>query len=198
MSLARCASLRAAPPINRRVIGIPTLVPLPRTAFLSSGRRHGGFSIVEILVALAIMAMVAAMILPGIGSMLRTIDNEDPDRVLWDAVNESRELSLSSNRVVWLRFEKEKRLLTWDDGTGPKTKAWPAGVTLDLLQPKEGASILIAGQLVETEQLRAVRFYPDGTCDRFRAQIRSGGGKAVIIGVDPWTCAPLLEGDTKS
>ena len=36
-------------------------------------------------------------------------------------------------------------------------------------------------------------FYPDGTCTAFRVQFRVGAN-AWQLAIDPWTCAPVLEG----
>ena len=59
----------------------------------------------------------------------------------------------------------------------------------------EGDTVLIGGRLVETREIPAVRFYPDGTCDRFRAQLRTGAmmfagfvASAIVIG---WLMYPL-------
>ena len=151
-----------------------------------------GFTLVEILLALAVVALVAALVLPGINELLRTIDNAEPDQILWDAVTAAREQALTTNRPVWLRFDREKKLLGWTDGTAARTKSWPAAATLEFLRPATGTTVLVGGRLVETESVATVRFYPDGTCDRFRAQIRTGSATARIFAVDPWTCAPLI------
>jgi len=151
-----------------------------------------GFTLVEILLALAVVGLLAALVLPGINSVLRTIDNQSPEQILWDTVIAARERALTSNHEVWLRFDREKKALTWDDGTETRATPWPAETKLEFLQPKEGATVLIGGRLVETREIPAVRFFPDGTCDRFRAQLRTGSGAAWIIAVDPWTCAPMI------
>lgn len=148
---------------------------------------------IETLLALAVVALLASMLLPGITGILRTIDNDQPDQILWDAITAAREQALTANRQVRMNYDKQKRVLTWSDETKTVAKAWPAGVTLEFLQPKEGgATVLIGGRLVETETIPLVRFYPDGTCDRFRAQLRTGTEAARVIAVDPWTCAPML------
>jgi len=149
--------------------------------------------LIEILLALAVVALLAALLMPGLAGILRTMDNDAPDQILWDAVTAAREQALTANRQVRMSFDKEKRVLSWGDETRTVAKAWPAGSSLEFLQPREGgATVLIGGRLVETETIPAVRFYPDGTCDRFRAQLRTGAEAARVIAVDPWTCAPML------
>lgn len=166
---------------------------LPRTP----GGRHAGFTLIEILLVLAVVALVSALVLPGLGGIFRTLDNQQPEQVLWDAVTAARERALSANRTVWLRFDKEQRALTWTDGLETKAKAWPADVSLQLLQAKEGSStfVLVGGQLLDTQEIPGVHFYPDGTCDRFRAQLRTAPAAARIIAVDPWTCARVISAE---
>jgi general secretion pathway protein H len=152
-----------------------------------------GFTLVEILLALAIVALLATLVLPGINGVLRTMDNQAPDQILWDTVIAARERALTTNHEVWLRFDRENKTLAWNDGTETRSVAWPAAAKLQFLQAKEGGTtVLIGGRLVETQEIPAVRFFPDGTCDRFRAQIQVGSGAARIIAVDPWTCAPMI------
>jgi len=161
------------------------------------GRRRAGFTLVEILLVLAVIALVSALVLPGLGGLFRTLDNQEPDQVLWDAITAARERALSANRPVWLHFDREQRVLTWTDDLEAKARPWPADVTLQFLQPKESgsASVLIGGRLVETQEMPGVRFYPDGTCDRFRAQIRTGTAAPRVFAVDPWTCARVIEAE---
>src|SRR5258708_39256041 len=78
----------------------------------------------------------------------------------------------------------------WAAGSGrPGSAALPPDASIQFLQSvKGGSSILIGGQAVETQERPSVTFYPDGTCDPFRVQIRLPSG-ASAMGVDPWTCA---------
>lgn len=166
-----------------------------RRAQLSAGgaaRPRAGFTLIEILLVLAVVALVSALVLPGLGSIFRSLDHREPERVLWDTIIAARERALTANRTVWLSYDPDKKLLAWSDGTGGSSHAWPDEVGLTFLRAQAGATVLLGGQLVETEEIRGVRFYADGTCDRFRVQLRSGPSSARIIGVDPWTCAPVI------
>jgi general secretion pathway protein H len=155
-------------------------------------RAAGGFTLVEILLALAIVALIGSLLLPGVNSILRRIEGDDPDRVFWDVVTAAREQALTENRTVALRFDKENHLLVWGSSAGLQQKPLPAGVAVQFLQAKAGSTILLGGVLVESQEIPLVRFYPDGTCDRFRVQIRRGETAAPqIVAIDPWTCAPM-------
>ena len=93
-----------------------------------------------------------------------------------------------SGRTVELRYNSESRQLSW---TGPaaKTETMPAGYKLDFLAPESASAILLGGQLVETGSVRRIRFFPDGTCDPFRARLQVEKNPPQLFVIDPWTCA---------
>ncbi len=157
-----------------------------------------GFTLVEVILVLAVIMLLGALLLPGVNSMLRATSNEEPDRIFWDSVLAAREQALTTNQTVRLRFDKEKNLLNWGDDAAPRQKAVPAGVSIQFLAAKTGSAILLGGVLVESEEIPVVRFFPDGTCDRFRVQLRRGRDTPQVIAVDPWTCAPMIEAEKKS
>ena len=68
----------------------------------------------------------------------------------------------------------------------------PEGSTVDLLGNTGISSSLLAGSLVETGRIESVRFFKDGTCERFRVQIREGRLEPFLISLDPWTCAQVF------
>lgn len=151
-----------------------------------------GFTLVETLLVLAVVMLLGALLLPGVNSLLRTVGGEDPDRTVWDAITAAREQALTTNRTVWLRFDPKRRLLTWGEASGEQHRVLPVDASLRFLQPQEGNFIMVGGVLIDTLEVPAVRFYADGTCDRFRMQLRQGANPPQIAVVDPWTCAPIL------
>lgn len=171
--------------IDRRSVGHP-----PR-----QGAGEHAFTLIETILVLAVITLLGTLLLPGVNSILKTINQEEPDRLFWDAVNLAREQALTTDRIVTLRVDDNEKLLIWGDGTNARQQKLPAGVGLKFLQPRQGSAILLGGMLLETEELSLVRFYPDGTCDRFRAQIIRGKTAPQIIAVDPWTCAPMFGSD---
>ena len=66
------------------------------------------------------------------------------------------------------------------------------GPRVKLLKPEFGRASLIGGQL-EEYPLERLRFYPDGSCDPARVQVRNGETRRVFA-IDPWTAAPLPDG----
>ena len=164
----------------------PRPVPPARPA-----RRRAGFTLVEILLVVALLALAASLFVSSIADLLRAREPR-PDEIFWQGVTAARQLALETNRTVTLHYDKDKHQLAW--ATGPEnahTLGFP-GRLLEFLPATEQGSILLGGQLAETGGLNLIRFYPDGGCDAFRAQLTDGADHRTVLTIDPWTCAPML------
>ena len=81
---------------------------------------------------------------------------------------------------------------TCGSGICQRSHAATKDLTVDFLAASAGQSaVLIGGELVSTQTVPAVTFYPDGTCAAFRLQLRAGAA-AHVLNIDPWTCAQVL------
>ena len=162
--------------------------------------RRIGFTLLEILLVLALIALI--WVLVG-GAVIRVIDADHPtpEDVFWQACRSAQKMASLSERDVSLTFDSKEKKLVWSNGLETEDAAFdPAGgaVSVQFLQAQKGGSlILIAGQVVETQEVPRVSFYPDGTCSAFRVQFRVGAN-AWQVAIDPWTCAPMLEKKEKA
>ena len=157
-----------------------------------------GFTLLEVLLALAIIALIASVLIGGSASLLgdRAVT---PTDVFWKTVQECRKTALKTGKDVRLAFEpKDKKFLVSDaSGRESGTQEYPIpspgdDLVLTFLTTQKGASmILLGGVAVETQTLPFVTFYSDGTCTPFRAQIQRNGG-VTALAIDPWTCAAVL------
>jgi type II secretory pathway pseudopilin PulG len=156
------------------------------------------FTILELLLALAIIALLGTVLIGGSAQLL----NDKPisaDEVFWKAVQEARKDALKTGEEVRLTFVDDRdkgKAFVVTHGTTPQPFPLPptsgADLTVSFLTTQKGASsMLVAGQLVETQTVPAVLFYGDGTCTAFRAQFQRGGSTH-LVSIDPWTCAPML------
>ena len=164
------------------------------TTFLQIRRAHlrGGFTLLEILLAIALMGLIAAVLVTG-GANLLSDQPATPEAMFWKAVRQSRQASLTAEREVRLSYDPKGSAFVLDDGAARQTLPVPPtrDLAVDFLSAQPGAaSVLIGGELVDTRTVPAVTFYPDGTCAPFRVQFRAGGA-AHVLAIDPWTCAQV-------
>lgn len=170
------------------------------TGRTTDGLRHrrSGFTLLEILLALGLVALFATVLIGGSTGLLRD-KPVSADEVFWKACLEARKAALHTEREVKLSFADDRdhgKRFVVNDGIAardfPITGASPdLAVNLLSAQKGFGNAIVMAGQVVEMQSLPFVTFYPDGTCSAFRVQIRVHAD-AHILSIDPWTCAEVL------
>jgi len=154
------------------------------------------FTLLEILLALALIGLLGALF---VGNTSRLISGRgvSAEEIFWKAVTEARKYALLRGQDVRLAYDSKEKAFeaTTSEGTQRFPVPVPGELEIDFLASgtKGRATVLIGGSLVETQPLPAVTFYADGTCSAFRVQLRSRGGAARYLQIDPWTCAPVLE-----
>jgi general secretion pathway protein H len=161
-----------------------------------TGDRAAGFTLLEILLALAVIGLIATVLIGGSARLLVTKPLTTDD-VFWKAVAQARKDALERGHETHLGFDAKAKSFQITDLTGaaeavPLTNPTP-DMTAEFLPGGEASSsaALLAGNLVETTTIPFVTFYADGTCSPFRVQIRNGVA-AHVIKIDPWTCAKIL------
>lgn len=149
------------------------------------GRRSPAFSLLELLLVLALFALVGTLVVGAVGTMLRGADRDSAEEKALRAISQARHDAVFNGEIVELRFDEKLRQLSW--GRGVDTL--PDGEAIRLLPATRQATMLIGGRLVENP-IERVRFYPNGTCDPFRLEIVRGR-ESEYLAIDPWTCSPL-------
>lgn len=170
------AGLDALPPVDTSGLAAPKF---------SRRRNAGGFTLLEIVVVLALFGLITALLIGGSGALLRAIGREDVESTALNAIASARHEAVLSGRTLELRLDEKTRVLDW--GAGRATLAGEDVVRL--LPPVKTSSVLIGGRLEETA-ITGVRFYADGTCDPFRVEIVRGQTGRILM-IDPWTCTVL-------
>ena len=173
----------------------------PYTAFTLLARRRqadgeasSAFTLLEILLAIALMGLLAAVLVTGAANVLSD-KPVTPEAVFLKAVQQARAAALTGEREVRMSFDGKLKAFLLDDSVATQSLVVPQTtreLTVDFLSTATGSSsVLIGGELVNTQTMPGVTFYPDGTCTPFRVQFRAGGA-AHVLAIDPWTCAQVL------
>ncbi len=161
---------------------------------LNAGRARGtpGFTLLEILLVLTLIALLGSVMIGGAASLLKASKEQDPESALLALLQKTRGEAVEKNQVVELVQQPEEQSFLLSTGgveVLPKTEG---GARVTLLRAEFSGASLIGGQL-EERPLERIRFYPDGACDPMRVQVRRGEVRRVYA-IDPWTAAPLPEG----
>lgn len=157
------------------------------------------FTLLEILLVLALIGLLSAVLISGANAIFRASSRPPPEDVFWRVVAAARQLAITNERTVQLRFDAKEKRLIWSDGatTASEPLVTEGDAALQFIQPRGGTAVLLGGQLVETAEVPLVNFYSDGTCDAFRVQLKLGAAPSFVLAIDPWTCAPVLQEEKK-
>jgi prepilin-type N-terminal cleavage/methylation domain-containing protein len=68
--------------------------------------KYFGFSLVELIVVLGILAALAALAIPGIKAMQKSFDSTGADSMISTALSTARTLAIKNQRYAGLRFQK--------------------------------------------------------------------------------------------
>lgn len=161
----------------------------------ASGRR-GGFTLLEILLVLLLLGLMGAVLVGGATSLLNSAREQDPEAALLAFLQDRRGESVESNRVIEVRQLPEDQGFIWDADEVFTLPSGTTGTRVRLIRAEAAGASLIGGQLEETP-LESLRFYPDGSCDPARVEIRRGDARRVVV-IDPWTAALLPAGEHSS
>ncbi len=168
------------------------------------GRR--GFTLLETLLVLGLISMLAAVLVGGSAQLLKGTARSDPEDALMALLQTLRRQSVERGQILELfpveSSDEDDPDFTWvsenaPEDAEPHEEKLPKaeGVTVKILAPETIGAILLGGVASEAPLAR-MRFYPDGTCDRVRLDIRRNDDRRVVP-IDPLTCAPLPAIDAK-
>ena len=143
--------------------------------------------------------MLAAVLIGGSASLLKGTSREDPEDALLALLQTVRREAVAQGTTLILKTvsdeeDPEVTHYTWGEN---KMERMPilSGVKVKIVGPAVNAAIILGGEMEELP-LAQIKFYSDGTCDRFRLEISRNAGRRVLP-IDPLTCAPLPAEKTK-
>lgn len=158
-------------------------------------RNRAGFTLLEVLLTLALIALLTGVLVVGTSRLLGDRP-KTADELFWLATAAARKQALLQNQPVRLSLDSRSREFVITAAATETRLPFVPSLTaeLDFLPPKSigsFSSILVGGELLETQTQPFVTFYGDGTCVPFRVQLK-GRTQTRVLEIDPWTCAPML------
>lgn len=170
------------------------------TRILATGKRStGGFTILEILLVLFLIALMGTIFVVNIDNTFRDQEEATVEHAFWDASREARLQALYNRTPVTLFYDTESNAFVLQSrqsaiASYPAASQTRAGdpITVQFVQERANNElVLLRGQLVDTRPIEQVVFYPDGSCTSFWVEL-SFGNQTRQIRIDPWTGAEML------
>ena len=138
--------------------------PLPNG--ITTRRDGRGVSLLELLVVLAIMALVAALVLPTFGGGVSTSELRGSARQLAAGLRAARSEAVSQRRETFLALDLEGRRFKVDRDPHEYT-----------LPPRIGLKLFTAQRDIVDAKTGAIRFFPDGGSNGGRITVAAGERK---------------------
>lgn len=161
-----------------------------------AGGRRRGFTLLEILLVLLLIGLMGSVLIGGAMSMLDANKQTDPETALLSLMQKLRGEAVESGAIIELVQLPDDKGFVWGADGVETLPLREGGARVRLIRAEFGRASLIGGQL-EEYPLERMRFYPDGSCDPARVQVRKGDTRRVYA-IDPWTAAPLPDGGKAS
>lgn len=164
-----------------------------------SARRRSGFTLIELMIVIGIVAIVMGL---GLPSLVRTFRKEALRQAVSDIVevaSHARASAIQSGGVVEMTINPEGRTVSVAGGGGggeekpgvrnqnKTSTTWGENLMLELLD----VNFI---EYKDAPQAR-VRFFPNGTCDEARLILRNDAGEYRMIAWEVTTGLAMWEAD---
>ena len=155
---------------------------------------RSAFTILELMVVIALVGLISVSVV-GVSMALLRDKPVTGEEAVRNAVATTRRQAVLQSRELSLGFDKKANCFVISSGEESQLlgNEMKGPLEVEFLPPNKDSSMLIGGDVLEGGALKVVLFFPDGACQPFRAQIRTGGA-ARSIAFDPWTCAEIKDG----
>lgn len=110
-----------------------------------------GFTLLELLVSLLVMALAMSVVAPRFTAALTTAGLKSETRRVAAMLRLSRSMAITQGHQVAFKLDQHAYTFGSDDRT--YTEQWPAGIHVQLAESTSG----LTGEIP-----RAIRFFPDG------------------------------------
>lgn len=154
-------------------------------------RRSSGFTIIEIIMVIGLIAFAGAMVVSNFASMADRGGKLTTEEILRAAIREARYIAGSERTIVKLRFDDDAGELLLSSG-----ESFPLGKDFEgkgrgeirfyMVPPAKGLSPFPDPEKTKLET-DVVSFAPDRSSSPFVAEIDQGSGSPERIAFDPFS-----------
>lgn len=166
--------------------------------------RQHGFTLVELMVVIAIMAIIMAIGVPSMRTMINQDSIRKAVRDVMDGCHSARAQAILTGQTMELRFRPEDGSLSIGPSAGAGTTAESSGESKPAAAATAAFSATLSSQLSIdtwsvnfyeqlTNEVSAIRFFPNGTSDEFTTVIHSNSGEYRKVTLDVITGLPEME-----
>lgn len=167
-----------------------------------SVRLRRGFTLLEVLLVLALIGSAASVFIISIDSIARTTPADSLEGGFWAAIRDAREAAMRTRRVQEITFNADDLEFLVEGAGVVKTET----VSIENASDSDkfeavfkqvlptNTFTLVRGRLVTEREITSMLVFPDGTCQPVTVEFRFPGGSRRLA-IDPWTCAELLDAD---
>lgn len=131
--------------------------------------RHAGVTLVELLVVLALMAILATIVMPMLGPGVSTTSMKAAARELASALRHARSEAMAQHRETLVMIDLEGRRFVV--GNDPRGRELPRELEIKLFT---------AQMDIVNDKVGGIRFYPDGGSNGGRVTLAAGERKFEI------------------
>ncbi len=164
----------------------------------SAFRQRSGFTLIELMLTLALIALLSSIFVWNINALLKQGELEALQNEMWSAVEKAKQSAVFTRTPHRIRFDDEQQAFMVSAGGEEvpfkvDTSGMGEGVEIEVVfkvvLPRDGYR-LVRGELVTHREIESVTFYPDGTCTPFSVDLKIAEYESVYQ-IDPWTGSQL-------
>ena len=168
--------------------GCRTAGRLTQAARILSHQRNAGFSLLELLVVLMLLAILVAVVIPSLGRGVATVKLNTSSREIAAAIRLARSKAVRDQQVYLLGFDLEKNEVELSSLNSSYRKAFelPAGIRLKSVS-------LLKGTLGSEANNPFFYFMPNGNSQSFQLSLQNEQGRSLRVIQNSLKGAPRIE-----
>lgn len=187
---ARSDAFRGPLPVSRGRSTPPAVTQRARNQILQN---QTGFSLLELLVVLVLLALMTAVVIPSLGRVLSTAKLKTGSREIAASIRLARSKAASEQQVYLLGFDLERNevKLSSLNSTYRKSFELPDGVRLMKVS-------LLETRVEQEAKDPFFYFMPNGNSQSFQVSLRNEQGRALRVVHNNLKGTPIIDDDDSS